>query len=125
MFSATLLSLLALLVPHSSPQFNDTERGKVIAFWNTPGRYRAGVPQDAQKKGVWQIRLTPAGSLWLWKYQNALGLGKVAPTTDFTTTAQNEEWKQWVQRKVDYDRWLAQQTAEAASLGLLPQPPPA
>lgn len=127
MLNTTLLYCLIMLAPARVPaRFADGERARVVTFWNTQGRYRVGMPPDAQKRGVWQIRLTPAGSLWLWKYQNALGLGKTAPTTDFTVTAaQNEEWKQWVQRKVDYDRWKAQQVADTANVALLPQVPPA
>lgn len=126
-FSISLLYCAVMLTPARVPaRFAEDERAHIVSFWNAQGRYRVGMPLDAPKKGVWQIRLTPAGSLWLWKYQNALGLGKTAPTTDFTLTAtQNEEWKQWVQRKVESDRWKAQQTADAANLALLPQAPPA
>jgi hypothetical protein len=108
-------------------RFADSERARIVTYWNAPGRYKVGLPADAPKKGIWQIRLTPEGSLWLWKYQNALGLGKTAPTADFTLTAQNDDWKQWIQKKVDYDRWKAQQAADTANraLQLAPAPPPA
>ena len=41
------------------PLFGEDERKAVVAYWATPGRYRADAPADAAKKGVWQVRLTP------------------------------------------------------------------
>ncbi len=95
-----ILMLALDMAPARIPaRFADSERARIVTYWNAPGRYKVGLPTDAPKKGIWQIRLTPEGSLWLWKYQNALGLGKTVPTTDFTLTSQNDDWKQWIQKK--------------------------
>lgn len=124
-FPALMLAL-SILSPRPSALFADDERARIVAFWSAPERYRVSVPSDATRKGAWQVRLTPEGSLWLWKYQNALGLGKVAPTTDFTKSApQAAEWKAWLDKKIESDYWKAQTAADSANQTLLAPPPDA
>ena len=115
-----LMLALSLLPTRPAGMFADNERSRLVAYWNSPERYKVSLPPDVRQKGPWQVRLTPEGSLWLWKYQNALGVGKVAPTTDFTKVApQASEWKQWLDKKIEYDYWKAQAAAESANLTLL------
>ena len=64
------------------------------------------------------MRLTPEGSAWLLKYQNAIGRGGLPPTADPATaqvSAGVSGWKEWVLAKVAYDRWLTQTLADAAN----------
>ncbi len=115
-----LLFVLTYLQPRPAGLFPDAERTRLVAYWNNPERFKVSLPADAKQKGLWQVRLTPEGSLWLWKYQNALGVGKVAPTTDFTKVApQAAEWKAWLDKKVDFDYWKAQTAADSANQAIL------
>ncbi len=124
--SLFLMLALSLMPTRPAGMFADNERARLVVYWNSPERYKVSLPSDARQKGAWQVRLTPEGSLWLWKYQNALGVGKVAPTTDFTKVApQAAEWKQWLDKKIDSDYWKAQTAAESANLALLAPPSPA
>ncbi len=105
-----LLALgLACLAPAQSfpPLFGEDERHDLVAYWAAPGRYRAEAPADAAKKGVWQVRLTPAGSVWLWN----LTKGKKLPPTQAASTP----WEGWIAAKVRHDRWEALKTARAAN----------
>ena len=79
--------LLAALAACTSPitaqaqgVFSLDERAKIVTYWTEPGRYKIRVPDDVKKTGLWQVRLTPDGSLWFGKYQNAIGAGKAPPT---------------------------------------------
>lgn len=108
-----LLTLgLAALAPAQvpTPIFTDDERAAVVAFWATPGRYSAGAPADADKKGIWQVRLSTAGSMWLWN----LTKGKKVPPTQMATAA--PAFEAWIAAKVRHDRWEALRTARAANL---------
>ncbi len=96
--------------------FSPDERAKIVAYWTTPGRYKIQALPDVKKTGLWQVRLTPEGSLWFWKYQRAIGAGKAPPTQSPTgAAASNAGWKQWVDAKLAYDRWQAQDVADRAN----------
>lgn len=118
-----LLTLgLASLSPAQSPArppFDDDERRQIMAYWATPGRYGADAPSDAAKHGIWQVRLTPAGSMWLWN----LTKGKKIPPTQIATA--NPTWEPWIVAKVRHDRWEALQSARAANRELLNKDLPA
>lgn len=49
--------------------FTGTDRDRALRFWGDSSRYGAGVPSDAATRGLYQVRLTVAGSLWLDAYQ--------------------------------------------------------
>lgn len=96
--------------------FSPEERAKIMAYWTEPGRYKIQALPDVKKTGLWQVRLTPDGSLWFWKYQRAIGAGKAPPTQSPTgTTVATAIWKQWVDAKLAYDRWQAQDVADRAN----------
>ena len=96
--------------------FSPEERAKIVTYWTEPGRYKIQTLPDVKKTGLWQPRLTPEGSLWFWKYQNVIGAGKAPPTQSPTgATVANAGWKQWVDAKLAYDRWQAQETADKAN----------
>lgn len=106
--------------PAQQPIFMPEERAAIVSYWSVPGRYTMGLPPTALKNGPWQVRLTPDGSRWFWAYQRAIaGPGKPPPNLDIKATA--PEWENWVQAKLDYDRWCAQTVADAANRALMPQ----
>ena len=124
-FACGLLFCASFLAADAAPVFTDAERGDLVVYWNQPGRYHIGLPPDAAKRGVWQARLTPEGSTWLWNYQRVIGAGKLPPNQDpalFGT--QMADWKSWVQARIACDQWQAQAAADAAN-ALLGTPPPA
>ena len=90
------------------PLFGDDERHHIMAYWAAPGRYAADAPADADKRGVWQVRLTPAGSVWLW----SLTKGKKVPPTQTASSP----WDDWIKAKVLHDRWQALKDARSANL---------
>lgn len=96
--------------------FTDEERAKVLRFWNEPGRYSITAPPDVAAKGPWTVRLSIAGSQWLWNYDRARGLGKGPPTQ--SAAAANPEqkaWEAWIDAKLNWDRWIAAQAAHEAN----------
>lgn len=101
--------------------FSDDERAQIINFWNAPSRYRCEFPPSSQTKGIWQVRLTPEGSIWLLKYQAAIGSAGAPPTEDAANTS-SSTWRMWVQSKVAYDRYTAGQFVKAANAGIINQP---
>lgn len=121
------ICMLALLLP-MAPQygraqtFTPEERAKVVAYWSVSGQVTTTLADDPKKKGVWQVRLTPEASLWFWKYQQVIGgNGKPPPTMDVTgKLGDGSGWEKWVTGKLDYDRWLAQKTADIANQKLNP-----
>src|SRR5947209_7935312 len=103
----------ALLSPPAAGQlFSDAERSRIVEYWAAPSRYSTSIPPE-NRAAPWQVRLTAEGSVWLLRYQQAIGAGKAPPTSDPTIFAGGiDSWKQWVQRKLASDRWLAQQEAD-------------
>ena len=106
LLTLALASLSPAQVP-GNPAFEDDERHRIMAFWAEPGRYAADAPADAGRRGVWQVRITPAGSVWLW----GLTRGKKVPPTQNATSP----WEGWIAAKVRHDRWEALRTARAAN----------
>ena len=99
------------------PIFNEMERSGLQKFWSNPGRYAVSLPSDSGTRGVWQVRLTPEGSVWLMKYQAVVGAAGSPPTQSSTAIAPADRtiWKTWVQARVARDRSAAQQAADAAN----------
>ncbi len=107
---ALLTLALASLSPAQAPArpaFEDDERHRIMAYWAEPGRYTADAPPDTAKRGVWQVRLTPAGSVWLWN----LTRGKKVPPTQNAASP----WDAWIKAKIAHDRWQALRDARAAN----------
>lgn len=99
--------------------FPPDEAAKALAFWAQPGRYTASVPDNFHDVGVWQVRLTVAGSQWISSYNHARHV-TAPPTQDAqAVNPQQQVWDQWIQSKVDRDRWEAYQTALAANQKVL------
>ncbi len=70
--------------------------------------------------GPWQLRITPEGSAWLWKYNKARGKSG-HPTQNLSDkSGKFKHWEQWVDEKLDYDRWNALFTAYHANLHFIP-----
>ncbi|MEQ1932829.1 MAG: hypothetical protein ABL962_02970, partial [Fimbriimonadaceae bacterium] len=118
------ISLLAALsaATFGLAQFNDSEKGKIQAYWSGQDRYKIGTP-EAHKNAPYQVRLTPEGSLWLWAYNQKRGLGKVFQTPAPQNESQRE-WETWIENKVAYDRYVAQIGANVTNkaLGFSEQP---
>jgi hypothetical protein len=100
------------------PLFSETERVGVVTYWNQPGRYAVGM-RVGEKDGPLLVRLQPEGSVWLRAYNNASRPGSQGSTekraTPLTDTETSKRWEAWVRAKLEYDRWFAQKTADAAN----------
>ncbi len=110
-----LASMALIVAPQGSapqPLFSASEKKAVVQYWAQPGRYEERLPADADKNGPFQVRLTVAGSVWLREYNRVRGMNKVPPTT--TAKPQNEDqkvWQEWIDKKIEHDRWNAMQIA--------------
>ena len=125
------LSLLSGLSARSRAAgvFTDEERARLVTFWTAGDRYKIQAPDGVDKKGLWQVRLSTDGSLWFWKYQAATGASKAPPTQspgDHPLAGSFAAWKIWVDAKLAYDRWQAQDVADRANgalnVGTAPTP---
>lgn len=97
--------------------FTDKERAAILAYWNKPGRYIVGQPTTPSAT-PWQVRLTPDGSQWFLRYQQALvGPGKIPPTRDVhPTSGPYAEWEQWITTRLAWDKYQAQIAADRANV---------
>ncbi len=90
--------------PHLSqiqPMFDATARKAIAAWWAKDGRYVA-VPTATQ-----EVRQTPEGSAWIWKFYRARGKGKVIPTgPPIATTEEQADWDKWLEERYTRD-WAA------------------
>ncbi len=123
----TLLVFFALLRPQQPALFTEAERARVMAYWNTPGRYRIDAPSTPGTNWPWVVRLTPDASLWFYNYNRARGFGKTPPTeVPGAASPEWAEWERWVNAKLAYDRWSASlaATANAAGSPVIGAPPP-
>ncbi|MCB8932189.1 MAG: hypothetical protein M9921_15225 [Fimbriimonadaceae bacterium] len=96
--------------------FSDEERADVVRYWSEPGRYTVSTPKEAAKLGEWQVRLTPDGSQWLWKYNQARGLGKTPPAQTPPPKPDQVVWDQWIDARVAWDRFEAWNEAVSKNL---------
>jgi hypothetical protein len=92
-----------------SPAFTDVDRERAKAFWSADDRYHS-VPAAKQ-----EVRLTVAGSQWLFKYGHIKGSGKLVPTVDAKPAGASQAWEDWINAKVAFDR--AQALAEIGDSG--------
>jgi hypothetical protein len=108
----------------TTPIFSPSERSAVLKFWSRPDRYTVALPFDVLDNGAWQVRLTVAGSTWLWNYQKGKKLNPHA--TPVPQTEEQKVWEAWVTARIARDRWTAWQTARKENdrqLGVqLPKP---
>lgn len=95
--------------------FSEADRQAVLDYWESPERYQVNMAPDAQSNGRWQVRLTPEGSRWIWDFNRARGVGKVAPTADPLAGSPQVEWSKWISAKIAYDRYIAACDARAAN----------
>jgi hypothetical protein len=118
-----LFCALALIGPTVTPReglFTDDERAKIRAYWNEPGRYSVSDPPEAAATGPWQVRLTVEGSMWLFKYQSAIGAGKnPAPGAPAIPPADRPACEAWIDARVAFDRWSAQREADSKNAELV------
>jgi hypothetical protein len=122
---ALLLTTLAAAQNPTPPQaaegslFSPDERTQIVNYWSDSARYRESIPDTAKTKGLWQVRLTPAGSLWLWNY-NKLRKVSAPPTEDDEPANPNQQiWDDWLTKKIRYDRLLAWQIAQDSNKQIL------
>lgn len=94
-----------------TPLFSAEERSAVMAFWLKPGRYMVEPPSDSEEKGLWQVRLTTAGSTWLLNYNRARKVSVPPTQTAGPRNEQEKVWETWIAKKLDRDRWEAWQIA--------------
>jgi hypothetical protein len=139
MISGTMRRALLLMVAcwalgpsWAQSSFDAAEKARIVAYWNAPGRMLASLPPEAAGRGPWQVRLTVEGSRWLFAYQRAAGGATAPPTADPAAAGSEAEWEAWVKARLEFDRWKAQATCDAANAGLrvppgvasTPAPPP-
>lgn len=93
------------------PLFTPEESAHLVTYWADPDRYKKGLPEDAMQKGIWQVRLTVAGSQWLWNYNKKRNLNPAPTQVAQPQTPQQVEWEKWVVAKLARDRWEAWQSA--------------
>jgi len=116
------LLTLALASLSVQSMFTSAERDRALAAWRTPGRYAVEVPKSHPQEGLWQPRLTVAGSTWFLNYNRARGL-RTPPTQ--IPGPQNEEeriWEEWLEKKVAYDQARAALRAQALNQSVLRGP---
>lgn len=103
----------------SAPLFTSTEKAQVLAYWSKSGRYDVAPPSDVMERGLWQVRLTTAGSIWLREYNRKRGV--TAPPTQNAEPANDQQrvWEQWVAAKIAWDRWQAFQQARRSNAFVL------
>ncbi len=101
-----LTSLPVLVNPtqDSKPLFSESEKKSVLEYWRSSAKYSVSVPTDFDKNGLWQVRLTPQGSKWLWDYDKARGLEKRNPSQLAPPRSKEEqEWDLWIETVTGYD----------------------
>jgi hypothetical protein len=95
--------------PNAPPQIWGAEREQIVAFWSAPHRYEVLPRETTQAEGPWAVRLSPAASLWQYRYQKLFVKEKILPTQNTITPANSgrDEWEKWISAKVAYDNWRA------------------
>lgn len=105
LISATAgLSAFQTTQQEPTPLFTPNERDAVLSYWKNSANYTVSVPADAIRNGLWQVRLTPQGSKWLWDYDKARGLEKRNPSQIATSRSPEEQnWDQWIETLTGYE----------------------
>ena len=105
---ATIGTALAMVPTFATGQtiFTQEDKESILKFWGDPSRYRVESPDNVAKEGKFQVRLTAEGSLWLWNYNRARGLGKTPPgQTPPPLNDRETRWEKWIDAKVAFDRF--------------------
>lgn len=134
-----ILTLVVIsLLAHSrgsthSQFFTEAEKKSVQAYWSQSGRYAIKLPSSANEFGPFQVRLTPEGSTWLYRYNKLKGAGKDGGGTVIVVTPENPNlenpapkdpgWDNWIDMRVALDRWNAFQDCERDNSRLLSRMP--
>lgn len=92
-----------------SPVFSDSDRQRAISYWQSADRYTV-TPSDTK-----QVRLTVAGSQWLYNYAHSKGGGKINPDALAKPAGASSAWEQWINAKIAYDRAKAQAEVDGDS----------
>lgn len=99
-------------------RFSSQEREAIRRLWAEPGRVKS-TPSER-----FEVRLTPEGSAWLWKYNAARGTSKGDPAVDPGAQSTSEQaWEKWIDAKVAWDRAQAQAEADWLNGGVDPDDP--
>ncbi|MBC8064411.1 MAG: hypothetical protein H7Y17_06255, partial [Chlorobia bacterium] len=126
LLTSLALGAIAAAIQNPPLAFSTEEKSAVVRYWSTPGRYTMSPPKNYKAAGLWQVRLTVAGSTWLWNFNKARGVA-MKPTSDITGKEERDKaWDAWIGAKFDYDRWQAGQVALAANsmvVGVVPTTP--
>ncbi|MHB8636379.1 MAG: hypothetical protein ACYC96_07895 [Fimbriimonadaceae bacterium] len=88
------------------PAFSAADRERAKAFWSGQDRYVVTAAPNPV------VRLTVAGSRWLYKYGRSKGGGKLVPTVDAKPAGAAPAWEAWITAKVAFDRAQAQATID-------------
>lgn len=95
--------------------FTGAERAAIVNYWAEPNRYQAIPAGELRGQGNWVARYTPAGSVWIRELYRLRTEAKVVPTKPpEALTEQQRKWDEWVEKRAQMDKWLAEQ--EAAKL---------
>lgn len=91
--------------------FTPAQRSELQGFWNQPGRLKKA---PELKDGLYKVRETVAGSVWLWTYLRS-GKKVTPPTVDplsspSASTGPGADWNSWINAAIAYDRAQAQNT---------------
>lgn len=130
--AATAATLLGSLQPAplpnvpDQPLFSTAERQRVLAYWAEPGRYLALAPANVREVGVWQVRMTAEGSLWLWQYNRTRSAVKVPPgQVPPPRTPEEEAWDKWIDARIAFETHRAGLAARAANFQAIGREVPA
>lgn len=114
----TVVPALILLTAQSTPVqtgevFSSEQAKKVIAAWQTPGRYQAA---DANPQSPYSVLQSSSGATWLYNYYKARQPGiKLSPAQNpAPQNAQQGKWDTWIARAFKED--IERTTAVATSL---------
>ena len=101
--------------PPQSAVFSDADRKRALDFWAPADRYAIAPTPAAAGQGPTVVRLTAAGSQWLWSYSRLKSTAKQPPTLDARSAAPGSPWETWIDAKVAFDRATAQIAADQAN----------
>jgi hypothetical protein len=117
------LTTLALASPsisnrQSGPEFTPDERTEIVRYWSLPSRYTMSEPASVTTRGVWQVRLTPSGSLWLWNlYRGKKSAASLMGGAPPPLPGSSAGWESWIGKRIKHDRWKALQGARSSNAG--------
>lgn len=95
--------------------FSNEEISALRKYWSAKDRYTVEKPREWEKRGLFQVRLTPEGSEFLWKLARFRGVKKPVPgQLPPAPNAEQAPWDVWIEAKYALDAANAQiQAAES------------